>query len=264
MKSSTIIAGADLAVSARVAAYAALEVGPEQIAGLRRQPGPGLGTLPPAALKNADEQTIAALAAVLQARSTFGLGEEDMSQWSVLAAPVYLGRSTTHAAIQRFRQEGAWGVSPHLIPQFSLHAVPGTISQLLHIHGPNLGIGNAPDAAHEAFLVAATTLSERYLPGIWLVFTEFESEVLPGDQGRPLPKVRAVALALKDPQANVDGLHLRICPYDRDADFVQALAPFALPSFAEELTRNDGAMWRTSDGAWVELEWLAAMEESKL
>src|SRR5205085_3519156 len=130
-----------------------LSVAPEQVPALRQKPGPGVGeSLPNNFLKHADDQTVLALAAVLHAIQDKGLQETDFTHWGVVAGPCFLGRATLVSALQRYDAEGAWGLSPHFIPHRSQHAVSGTISQALKIHGPNLGAGGGPGAVVEGLL----------------------------------------------------------------------------------------------------------------
>jgi hypothetical protein len=128
---------------------------------------------------------VAALAAVYQAIGKHAMAGVNFSQWGIVAAPTYLGRSAVAEALQRFADEGAWGISPHTIPHHSLHAISGTISQAFKAHGPNFGIGGGPGAAAEAMMVAATLLSTGDLPGLWLVLTEYEPAQIPTDSARP-------------------------------------------------------------------------------
>lgn len=154
----------------------------EQLKTLRQNPAPaGSASFPPATVKNSDDQSVAALAAVLRAIHDYGLKHSDFTHWGVLAAPHFLARAIVAQALQRFAAEGAWGVSPHLIPHRSLHSVSGTISQALGIHGPNLGVGGGPQSASKAFLAAAAMLSDERIPGVWLVVTGWNWE--PGVEG---------------------------------------------------------------------------------
>jgi hypothetical protein len=156
--------------------------------------------LPASFLKHADEQTIAGLAAVYHAIHDYHLappGEPGpFRAWGALAAPRFLGRPTLVAALQRFNAEGAWGVSPHLIPHRSLHAISGTVSQALKIHGPNFGVGGGPSAAGEVLLAAAAMLECQHLPGIWVVLTGYDPECTPDEAGRALAATACVGLAL--------------------------------------------------------------------
>jgi hypothetical protein len=171
----------------------------ETLPEVRRRPWPaaaGGEPLPASFLKHADEQTVAGLAAVFQAVHDHGLRETDFTAWGVLAAPRFLGRAAMAASLHRFRAEGAWGVSPHMIPHRSLHALSGTVSQALRIHGPNLGAGGGPGGVAEALLTAVPFLGCNRLPGVWLVLTALDPEQCPDDGGHPLPGSRAVGLAL--------------------------------------------------------------------
>jgi hypothetical protein len=190
-------AGAARAVGCELAAHAVVRVRIESLAELRRHPGPVHGVLlSPAFLKHADEQTVAGLAAVYHAIHDHGLSGTVFRDWGVLAAPRFLGRPAMAAALQRFAAEGAWGVSPHLIPHRSLHSISGTVSQALKIHGPNFGVGGGPGAAREALLGALSMLGCRRLPGLWVVLTGLDPEAAPDEGGRPAPGTAVVGLAL--------------------------------------------------------------------
>ena len=101
--------------------------------------------------------------------SRAGLHATSFRDWGVVAAPRFLGQPAMAAALKRFQAEGAWGVSPHLIPHRSLHSISGTVSQALKIHGPNFGVGGGPGGPADALLAAAAMLEGQHLPGVWLV-----------------------------------------------------------------------------------------------
>jgi hypothetical protein len=171
-------------------------VAAESLADFRRQPGPVPGgPLPLSLLKHADEQTVVGLAAVLRAIHEHALSA-DFRDWGVLAAPRFLGRPLMAVALQRFQAEGAWGVSPHLIPHRSLHSISGTVSQALKIHGPNFGVGGGPGCTAEVLLAAAAMLERQRLPGVWVVLTCLEPEQPPTERGLPAPGTLCVGLAL--------------------------------------------------------------------
>jgi hypothetical protein len=189
----------------------------EAVAELRRRPGPVCGEpLPQAFLKHADEQTVVGLAAVYQAIHDHALaaaaGSTPFAGWAVLAAPRFLGRPTLVGALQRFVAEGAWGVSPHLIPHRSLHSISGTVSLALKIQGPNFGVGGGPGAAAEALLAAAAVLECRRAPGVWVVLTGMDPEEPPQDTGQPAPGAcfAALALALTPSRPGSAAIRLRI------------------------------------------------------
>jgi hypothetical protein len=187
------------------------------MAELRKQPGPPCGKpLPGNFLKHADEQTVAGVAAVFQAIHDSGLAPDGspalFRQWGVVAAPRFLGRSAMASDLPRFLAEGAWDVSPHMIPHRSLHAASGTLSQALKIHGPNFGGGGGPGNETEGLLAGVAMLEGMRLPGVWVVLTRMHPE-LPDDgkSGRPVPGsfAWAVALALR-PAGSPGGVHLEL------------------------------------------------------
>jgi hypothetical protein len=166
----------------------------ERLGELRRRPGPGPGeVLTPAFLKQSDEQTVAGLAAVCHA--AVSLGPCDFTQWGVVAAPRFPGRPAFVHAVERFKVEGAWAVSPHYIPHRSLHSLAGTISLALKARGPNFGAGGVADA----LLTAVALLDDPNLAGVWVVLTALDPEphldtsgIVPGGT-----HLAALVLALK-------------------------------------------------------------------
>ncbi len=215
---------ADGALRCAVVGFGGIRVTADHLSSLRQNPGFNPGKpLSPGFLKHADEQTVVSVAALFQAIERHGLAETKFADWGVLAAPRYLGRITTSLAFQRFAAEGAWGISPHLIPHRTLHAISGTISQALQIHGPNLGVGGGPEAANEVMRVAAAFMADPKLPGLWVVMSGWNPEPFPQPPTTapdiPLhstngfhstPYCQAVALALTPPPRFWEGLELRI------------------------------------------------------
>jgi hypothetical protein len=240
-------------------------VAPDQVASLRQRPGPGLGeTLPVNFLKNTDEQTVAVLAAVLQTIQRAGLTETDFRRWGIVAAPVFLGRSMLAAAVQRYSEEGAWGISPHLIPHRSQHAVSGTLSQALKIHGPNFGTGGGPRGVAEALLAGPMLRQAERLPGVWVALSGWDPELLPDRNGKPATasRCRAVVLALVAARPDWEGLRLHVFPRPQK-NSTRKQAGQAMPTLAaleaSLLTPTAGdsarapALWSLPDGGWIEL-----------
>jgi hypothetical protein len=246
-------------VSCSLAASAALRVPVAQFPGLRRQPGPGLNQ-PLSFLKHADEQAVAGLAAVLKAIHEYGLSPTSFTDWGVIAGPCFLGRQTSVDALARYLEEGAFGISPHLIPHQSLHAISGTISQALGIRGPNFGVGGGPGAAAETMLTAATLLAGNALPGLWVVLTDYERERIPLAADRAsapamaMPDCLSAALALVP--ATADGPALEICPIGALPSDVSAHAlDFDVPSFVSTLSEsNSTSDWRLPGQGWLRLQ----------
>jgi hypothetical protein len=185
----------------------------EALPELRKQPGPAFGKpLPANFCKHTDEQTVAGLAAVFTAIRDHRLAENesDFRDWAVVGAPRFLGRAAMATSLPRFLAEGAWDVSPHMIPHRSLHSLSGTVSQALKIHGPNFGAGGGPNGETEALLAGLSLASNVRLPGVWVVFTRIDPE-LPedGKTGKPAPGsfCQGLALALK-PAGSHGAVHL--------------------------------------------------------
>ena len=202
------------AVVCDVAAHAWVRVPMEALAELRRKPGPGCDTpLPLNALKQADEQSVAAVSAVYHAIYRFGLHAAAFREWGVVAAPYFMGRPAMAAALTRYHVEGAWGASPHLPPHRSLHSPSGAISQLFKIHGPNYGVCGGPGCTPEALAAAAAMIDARRVPGVWVAMTAFDPDLPPDRAGAHAPGTHCVALvlALTAPRPTTgSGLRLRI------------------------------------------------------
>jgi len=189
----------DCDIACAVAAHAMVEACPEAMETLRTTLGQESDSpLPPRFLRYADEQTVVGMAAVLQAMAAFPVPRTDFSDWGVLAAPCLLGRINGACTLSKFQQSGPAAVSPHAIPQLSLHSVSSAISVGLGMHGPNFGIGGGPESLAEGLTVGLSFLDETILPGIWLVFTQWDREPIPdGLGGSCIDTVcRAVAMAL--------------------------------------------------------------------
>lgn len=201
---------------------------------------------------------MAAVWSVLRILDRHGWRNRSFADWGVIAGPSMCGRVTNAQAIDRYRKEGAWGISPHLIPHQSLHAMSGTISQLLKIYGPNFGVNGGPNAGVDAFLAAATLLADGALPGLWLLMTGYETEWLPARDGLtgPAPDCVALALALTPDQPDSGGLHLTIGQAENAPDL--AIFPeFHLSAFADENpdpARMRSGKWRLSDTCWLEFD----------
>jgi len=243
-------------VCCQVATHAAVRATPELLAQWRRQPPPVTGQpLPASLVKHSEDQTLVAMAALHAAITARGWVGRSFGDWGVLSAANFFGRGGNAHTIQRFAQEGAWGVSPHIIPHQSLHAVSGTISQLLKIHGPNFGVSGAAQACQDAFLIAAALLAEGNVPGLWLLLSGHEREWLPAENGKSAESARpllceAVAMALV-PAGSEDGLTLRIGP-DPHRVGLADLTLAALVSALDAAGPMRG-QWRLPGTGWVEL-----------
>jgi hypothetical protein len=247
-----------------LAAHASVRATVDQLAEWRRQPGPPPSEpLPLALLRHADEQTVAGVAAILHAIHQ-NLPGARFAEWAVLGAPCFLGRAVLANALQRFRAEGAWGISPHLAAHRSLHSLAGTVSLALKIQGPNYGVGGGPGSAGEALLAAAALLERRTQPGVWVVLTGWQTEPVPEPTGQ-VPRgsiCAALALALVPPRIPGQGIRLRVTARDgRDADSRQASAApfdlFRLEALLANAVGSAGPLVQDFDaGGRVEVEWM--------
>ena len=254
-------------VALEIAASAVVRATPERLGVLRRDPGM---TLPPAALRNADDQSVVSLAAVLKAMAAANKTPAECSPWGVIAAPRFLGRTALAAALRRFFAEGAWGVSPHLVPQQSQHAVGGLLSQMLGMRGPSFGVGGGPGSGAEAAQIAAALLQDEALPGLWLVFSAWDPEPVLNDRGQMPPdaQCQAAALALQPLRDATIGPRLCVCPgvvtapmpLDTERTWFDAVEQFGDTLCASRMNSGDHEpetlatlMWPLFGCAWIEL-----------
>lgn len=251
--------------SCALRAAAAMQARPEAIPGLRAAPGSST-PLPATFLKHADEQTVVGLAAVFRAIDQGNLASMSFAKWGVLAAPRFFGREIVAVALQRFAVEGAWGVSPHLIPHRSLHSMSGTVSQALGIHGPNLGIGGGPHSAGEAFLTAAALLAEERVSGVWVVLTGWDPEPIPeGSTNHAAPRspaapsiCTAVALALTPDEPTWAGSRLRVEPGSAEgAEPTHERTVLCAEDLHERIAHphSGETSWSLGCGGTLDLEW---------
>ncbi len=225
-----------------LSAQATVRVPLDVLAGLRRKPGPPFGVpLAPTFLKHADVQTVVCVTAIHQAIHDHGL-TGPFRDWGALAAPRYLGRPALGVALPRFLAEGAWGVSPHIIPHHSLHAVSGTLSQALKMHGPNFGVGGGPGGVTEALLAATALLHGKGLPGVWVVFSRLGPETVLGENGAMPPEAfaEALALALTPASANRATVRLRLTVGPGLGEALAPGAPFDLDALLGLLGKAKG------------------------
>ncbi|HJZ91406.1 MAG TPA: hypothetical protein VKE40_11075 [Gemmataceae bacterium] len=146
-------------------------------------------TLSSAVLKQCDELTLAALDAVRQAAAALPHPTQD---WGVVASVRIPGRRRMAETLTRFRERGAWGVTPHFIPHCLLHSAPGLIAQALGLHGPSAGVGGTVHTEDDVLRAAAGWLAGGDLPGAWLVWAGWSCETLATD----LAKAEAMAAAI--------------------------------------------------------------------
>lgn len=208
--------------------------------------------------KYADEQTVLAVQAIdsLVARS----GAKPQPR-PVIAAPQLFGRLGGSVSLHKFRSGGGSAVSPHTIPQHSLHSISGAISILLGSHAANVGVGGGPHALVEGILAAATLFSLKQ-GGVWLVSTGFDPEPLPGDIASASQAIGyAAVLALESASASVGDEDGRIRLMVQQEPKVQPLAtgatlPALVSALADAESSSTGAAlsWSYPGGITLELQ----------
>ena len=207
----------ELSLGAEIRAHAFCSMTRNQISAARRKPGnppAGWPTFQPTILRNADDQTVVALAAVYGTLRQLEYDDPHyLENWGILVASRFLGRSSLVIALQRYRSDGVWGVSPHLTPHYALHSPAGTLSIALGVHGPNLGVGGGPGTELEGMITALTWLEAGIAPGLWLVFSGWTPEFVPDQDGEPSAHCECQALALalaRSTAARTDRPRLRV------------------------------------------------------
>jgi hypothetical protein len=171
------------------------------VAALRDGPPPASAThLPARFLRHSDEHTVVAVHAVLAVMASVKQAVA-FDRCGVVAAPCQAGRIMTARSLSMLRTGGAVMVSPHIVPQCSLHSLAGAVSVALGMHGPHLGVGGGPDALAEGLFSAMSLFQPGAASGCdaaWLIVTEWASEPELDASGAALgdPVCRAVAMLL--------------------------------------------------------------------
>lgn len=182
--------------------HALVEARLSEIGSLRDRAAPaGVTALPPRFLRHADEQTVVGVRAVLEALATMPTPRPSFADYGVVAAPCRGGRFATAQSLTQAREGGGVAVSPHVVPQCSLHSLAGAVSVAFGLHGPNVGSSGGDQAVAEGLFTALSLLSAG-VPGLWLVLCGWDREPDLDDQGRPTaaavpePLCRSLAIAL--------------------------------------------------------------------
>ena len=161
-----------------VASHALVEATLAEIPGLRDCAVPeGISALPPRFLRHCDEQTVVGMRAVLAAIATYPEPRPSFAEYGVVAAPCQAGRIATAQSLAMLRTAGGVAVSPHIVPQCSLHSVAGAVSVALGMHGPNIGVSGGQHAVSEGLFTSLSLLAANAsLPGVWLVVSGWTQE----------------------------------------------------------------------------------------
>lgn len=246
-----------------VASHALVEATLTEIPGLRDGAVPeGLSALPPRFLRHCDEQTVVGIRAVLDAIAAYPDPRPSFSDYGVVAAPCQAGRIATAQSLAMLRTAGGVAVSPHIVPQCSLHSVAGAVSVALGMHGPNIGASGGRHAVSEGLFASLSLLAaDASLPGIWLVVSGWTQEPALDASGKPVcgtpneagsgPICRALAVALTsdaDPAANAGSsrqlsLHMPAAIRVARAAAHDRTATDEILAFARALDAGSTASW---------------------
>lgn len=178
-----------LGVAARVLSAARARCRTADLGALRDQLAAAFPqTLGAGTLKNCDELTLVSIEAVRRASARL---PGPTPKWGVVAGVRSPGRPRMADALARFRDRGAWSVTPHFIPHSLLHSAAGLVGQAFGLHGPGAGFGGMPGSEGDVLLAAAGWLAGGDLPGAWLVWAGWASGS-PSDG----PAVEALAAAV--------------------------------------------------------------------
>jgi hypothetical protein len=187
----------DVTSACSLAAWGVVVASVAELPALRDQPGgPDAPAIAPRFLRHSDEQTVVGLAAVLRAMSDAALRGTCYDDWGVVAAPVFPGRLGGAGTFTKFHEGGPAAISPHIIPQHSLHSVSSAISICLGMRGPNFGIGGGRQALAEGLTVAMSLVDQSTLPGLWLVLTQWAPEPVPDGRGSTQTETVCMGVAL--------------------------------------------------------------------
>ena len=171
----------DLSALCVVESYATASVYSSNVDTLAREKySYGCHSLPPRFLRHADEQTVIGMHSMVQAMATDTHRSRDISNDAVIAATCLAGQPSAARTMIGLRDKGPVAVTPHIVPQCSLHSMASAASVGFGMHGPNFGVGGGPHAPAEGFLLALTLapMLAKTSPSsrIWLVCTGWDQQ----------------------------------------------------------------------------------------
>lgn len=188
-----------------IVSHATVEVPLSTVDSLRDGGGsPTAASLPKRFLRHCDEQTVVGTVAAIRAVDAWPQPRPSFERFAVFSASCQLGRIMGAKALAATRTAGAQGVSPHVVPQCSLHSPASAVSVGLSMHGPHIGIGGGPEAFDEGILTAWSLLPSAVAAesgcahGLWLILTGWEAEPSLDPQANPIsnPACRAIAMGI--------------------------------------------------------------------
>ena len=177
----SLSSSADLSGLCLVESYAAACARSSEIDALARaKHSHGCHSLPPRFLRHADEQTVIGMHSVVRAMAVDTQSHRDICNDAVIAATCLGGQPSAARTMIGLRDKGPVAVTPHIVPQCSLHSMASAASVGFGMHGPNFGVGGGPHATAEGFLLALTLapMLAKTSPSarIWLICTAWDQQ----------------------------------------------------------------------------------------
>ncbi len=179
-----------------VVAGSGLRVPWADIPELRKNPGSHRGQSFIGLVRQSDEQTVLALAAVMKTIERMGWQDRSFANWGVVASGRSFGRVRFDSAIERYRRMHTRGASPLVVPHLSLHAMSGTLSIALGMHGPNFGVSGQANHLGETLLAGLGMIEREAVDGLWVVACDLDPEPSLDARGEPANEVIGHAAAL--------------------------------------------------------------------
>jgi hypothetical protein len=143
-------------------------------------------------LRHSDGQTVASLVAISEAIRSGNMTNNQFQDWAIVSSSRQLGRSQFAGVINKYQDEGPWGVSVQVIPHCSPHSIASTISLALQSHGPCIGVG----CENDAMFSAACILRRSDWFRAWIVFSAWSPEPSIDSSGIPLADSTCLAAAI--------------------------------------------------------------------
>ncbi len=163
----------------------------------------GSHSLPTRFLRHADEQTVIGVRSLLKAMASDTQKNIDISNDAVIAATCLAGQPAAARTMIGLRDKGPVAVTPHIVPQCSLHSVASAASVGFGMHGPNFGVGGGIHAVSEGLLLAVTLAPMLAITSpsarIWLICTGWDQQpsLEPNGEVNNDPLCRGLTLLLK-------------------------------------------------------------------
>lgn len=167
-----------------------------EMTGLRAHPGSFQGRDLANLVRQSDELTLTAIAAMNRSIEDAGWSDRSFANWGVVASARSFGRVRFDTLLGRFRKMGAQARLPVAVPHLSLHAIASTLSVAFGVNGPSFGVSGRDSQVGEALLAGIGLIEREDVEGVWIVLADFDPEPRFDDGGIAADDVTAQAVAL--------------------------------------------------------------------